>query len=70
MKEREEREAMRESGERKALNQNILCDAVNHLKFSIKAVSNLTPTGTTITQMTVMTLFPKESEAEARGCSR
>ena len=44
-KERKEREAMREWGERKALNQNILCDAVNHLKFSIKAVSNLTPTG-------------------------
>ena len=39
-----EREAMREWGERKALNENILCDAKN-LKFSIKAVSNLTPTG-------------------------
>ena len=46
MKEREERETMREWGERKALlNQNILYDAINHLKFSIKAVSNLTPTG-------------------------
>ena len=38
MKERKEREAMREWGERKA--QNILCYAIHHLKFSINNKSS------------------------------